>query len=442
MSPGREKTSSKRRSIMTLLGPFSLALLVTAGQIKNSKILSWIPIDLTALALSLVILASIYVTVTLGFPRVQVVIPIAIWVLFLPAVLLNPAELSDGSKVFTLYTVTFSLAIAPFFLLRCQEQRFTFIKCLASISVFAVLNGLFLSPRLADNYSLRQVLEGADTVGSSRVAFSASLVFMVLAMLREFPTILRLGSTGIALIAAYFAVSTGSRGPALSMLVALALTVALAPVFSRYRVRAVGVIAATLALVIPIALSSASEGIVRIVSVLLGEGDTSTQAREALWSNAEKMIGEYPFGAGWGFYESMYGSYPHNLILELGAETGIVVTAIFLLFIVVSIYRGIRAATTPANTVLLALLVFSFCNSMVSSDFNDNRLLIVCLFAPWAIALHKHPPLSRSYSLTPKVFEDALQQSRPLPTPWKASHRELQGRRNLRAITLPRTSRP
>lgn len=398
MYASREKTPSKRHLIMTLLGPFSLALLVTAGQVKNSQIISWIPIDLTVLALSLVILASIHVMLTLRFPRSRVAIPIAIWVLFLPAVLLNPAEVSDGDKVLRLYTVTFSLAIAPFFLLRSQEQRYRFIWFLAFISVFAVLNGLFFSPTLADDYSLRQVLEGADTIGSSRVAFSASLVFMILAMLRGFRTTLRLAFIGIALMAAYFAISTGSRGPALSTLGALVLTVALAPVFSRYRIRAVVAIAATLALVIPIAFSSASEGLVRIVSVLLGEGDSSTQAREVLWSNAEKMIGEYPFGAGWGFFESMYGSYPHNLILELGAETGIVVTAIFLLFIAVSLNRGIRAATTPADTVLLALLVFSFCNSMVSSDFNDNRLLIVCLFAPWAIASRNHPPLNRSYS--------------------------------------------
>jgi hypothetical protein len=98
MYAAREKTPSKRHPIMTLLGPFSLALLVTAGQVNNSKILSWIPIDLTALALSLVILASIHVTLTLRFPRSRVAIPIALWVLFLPAVLLNAAEVSDGKR--------------------------------------------------------------------------------------------------------------------------------------------------------------------------------------------------------------------------------------------------------------------------------------------------------------------------------------------------------
>lgn len=420
----RERTQSKSHAIMALLGPFFLALLVTAGQVKSSRIFSWIPIDLTVLALSLVVVGSIHATLSFGLPKSQVIIPIAIWVLFLPAVLLNPVEVSDGSKVFTLFTVTLSLALAPFFILRRPEQRDTFIWSLAFISAFAVLNSLFVSPTLADDFSMRQVLEGADTIGSSRVAFSASLVFLIFAMLRGFAAIHRLAFTGVALTTAYFAISTGSRGPALSMLAALALTVTLAPVFRRYRVRAIGAMAATLALVIPIGYSSASEGLVRIMGVILGEGDTSTQAREALWSEAEKMIGEHPFGTGWGFFESTQGSYPHNLILELGAETGIVVTAIFIIFIAGSLHRGIRAATTPADTVLLALLVFSFCNSMVSSDFNDNRLLIVCLFAPWAIASREHSPLNRSHSPlnhshspTHEIFEDSPQQSPPPPRP-------------------------
>lgn len=393
-------------------GPFSLALLICAGQIKNSRVLSWLPFDLTGMALLLVILTAIDAALRFGSPKSHFALPIAIWTLFLPAVLLTPNESTADNKVLTLYTVTFALAIAPFFLLRLQEQRRAFVLFLAAISVFAVVNGLYLSPTRADSYTQLQVLEGADTIGSSRVAFCASLVLLLFALLRRFHPLLRLTFVTIALTSASFAISTGSRGPALSMIAALILTVGISPIFARNRVRAIGAISVTLAVIIPIAFSSTPEGIARIVSVLLGEGDTSTQAREALWTNAEKMIVEHPFGTGWGFFESKYGSYPHNLILELGAETGVLVTAIFLVFIAASLRRAVQAAGTPANTVLLALLAFSICNSMVSSDFNDNRLLIVCLFAPWSTINRSEPLLDRPLPIS-KLEGDSLPHSRP-----------------------------
>ncbi len=210
-------------------------------------------------------------------------------------------------------------------------------------------------------------------------------MFVLFSIRRKNLLIVRLFLIFFALISIFFAVSTGSRGPILAAIMSLFITVMLAPGFKRYRLRVMSVLALIGIAAIPFIRGNAAEGAGRISSLLAGEGDTSTEARERLWGSAYRTMGENPFfGIGWGAFSERFGTYPHNLVLELTAEAGIIITTIFIVFIIFSLVRSLRAAIDIDNIIFFCLLLFSFIMAMVSNDFNGNRLLLVCLFNSWA----------------------------------------------------------
>ena len=73
--------------------------------------------------------------------------------------------------------------------------------------------------------------------------------------------------------------------------------------------------------------------------------------------------------------------YPHNLVLELGAENGLIGVLIFGALIIVTFAIGLtflKREKGLARVVVRYLLVvccFSLLNAMVSGDINDNRIL-------------------------------------------------------------------
>lgn len=375
----------KFSGILASLGPLSLALLVTSGQIKGSAALSWLPIDLTLFSLILVIVASMHSRVVDGKASSSVILPILIWVTFLPAVALNSFELTLDAKQVILFGITLPMALAPFYLLRTGHQRQYFLFSLATISLLAVFYGLFIERTLDSVYSDRIRLDGADTIGTARVALAAAIICILFATYRRYGVLVRVLLFSAALLAVFFAVATGSRGPTVAASIAILLTVAAAPAYRKFRVRALLMLAIGVVVLIPIIQASASDGVMRIVEILVGGEDTSTQARERLWSGALHMSAEFPLGAGWGAYADTYGTYPHNFILELAAETGLFVTAIFIFLLASTMIRSRRLAIDLEGATFLALLIFAVLSAMVSSDFNGNRLMIVCLFAVWAV---------------------------------------------------------
>ncbi len=78
-------------------------------------------------------------------------------------------------------------------------------------------------------------------------------------------------------------------------------------------------------------------------------------------------------------------AYPHNIILELGAETGVFGVFTFLTMIAYAIYKGIVGLNTESGFVrimiryLLIACCFTLLNAMVSYDINGNRMLFTYL---------------------------------------------------------------
>jgi len=88
-------------------------------------------------------------------------------------------------------------------------------------------------------------------------------------------------------------------------------------------------------------------------------------------------IGSFPITMGWGDIRG----YPHNIILEILSELGLVGLLIFglLLFFGVRMLLKNFVANSPLSFFVFLLFVTSFVEAFFSSDISDHRLLILSL---------------------------------------------------------------
>lgn len=157
--------------------------------------------------------------------------------------------------------------------------------------------------------------------------------------------------------------------------------------YRTYRVRAViGLIALAAVGYLYSTTLPASAGLGRIMNTLTGDNALAGDSRISIWADSLSRIVANPFGTGWGSFSiNSYFSYPHNLLLEIGVEAGVVILAIIIALIAATLIKGAGVATDWQSTVMLCLFLFSLINALVSSDINGNRLLWVTGFGIWAV---------------------------------------------------------
>ena len=114
----------------------------------------------------------------------------------------------------------------------------------------------------------------------------------------------------------------------------------------------------------------------------LEEGD---YMRERIYELAYGIFQQYPItGAGLGGYHSITGyTYPHNFILELLCETGLVGFVISLLILVIPLIRNKQGLLhiTVSNQFFFLILLGTFIRVMVSSDLTESIELFSAVFA-------------------------------------------------------------
>lgn len=114
--------------------------------------------------------------------------------------------------------------------------------------------------------------------------------------------------------------------------------------------------------------------------ILLFEGELSSrtdlwvQMREWLADDAAVVFG---YGTGsWGFMVLGHDerAYPHNIVLELLFENGVIGLFLFVLVFVFSVWAGLKVRF-PYLGVVLALICYEFLNFMKSFTISDARML-------------------------------------------------------------------
>jgi len=127
-------------------------------------------------------------------------------------------------------------------------------------------------------------------------------------------------------------------------------------------------------------------------------GGMGVQSRLQMFATAFKAMHFYPlWGTGVGgfsnfAYSTDVWAYPHNILLETGAEVGLF-GLILLVFLVGSCFRHLLQFKKKnkgkeryfLTITILSLFVFSFLGSLVSGDINENRMLFAWIGIAYAI---------------------------------------------------------
>lgn len=405
------KLEKDRPSKWNSIGAVALGILVYSGQLQASPILSWVPVNVTYVAAGIAV-AAFLLTFLRQTLTPLIFVPIGLWASFmLPAMFRVTSEYGDA-KFYILMTLTLICALAPFQILRSHTQRVAFVM---TLTVSAILSGILTlttgdtAAALSGLSTEVLILEGANTIGTARIAGTGALILLVFAITsnpssRSLLRGRRFWFLIFGLALAWVMISTGSRGPLAGIIAGIAFVVLLARIVKRRRIRTLVLLGAAIWGAYKWAESKGFVSSDRSFAWLAGERDTSTAAREDLWSIASNYAGLNPFGTGWGGFNDLPYvpseiAYPHNLFLEVYVEAGWLIGTLTLLFVVFSLWRLMVRSTSPVDAVFFALAVFTVTNAMVSGDINDNRLMWVVLGAAWVM-----PPVESISPATPSTL--------------------------------------
>jgi O-antigen ligase len=301
-----------------------------------------------------------------------------------------PGSLSPGyaSEKIQLFIV---LGILPF----VAGVLIGFVRrdLLLFLAIFGVLT---LAAAIVDVYLV--TTGQAPTLGGDRLSLSAStnpiglartmgaivlvLLFAIVSTRRGRLRLLLIAALTPAALALF---SSGSRGPVLALLFALAALLLCSRANPRTVKRllltfVIGGAAAAFA-VAAFAPPSAAQ---RALSAFTDSEQVGETSRYTLWQEAVDAIGDdwkaVVIGQGTGSFDAIdphQEKYPHNIILELWVELGVFGVLAFVVCVGSALLRLGTLTTLGGEagalaSLIVALLVFGLVNALVSSDITGN----------------------------------------------------------------------
>jgi O-antigen ligase len=211
------------------------------------------------------------------------------------------------------------------------------------------------------------------------------LLVAVYAILAATSTRARNWGLAVTPVLAVALIAAGSRGPVVAFVFGLLALVALSATSRRARRRLALVAVAGLAATIVVPLVVPGSALGRALSVIIGSASgLSSNGRSQLWSVAIASFSAHPLlGLGWGGFGTLVPGqgivYPHNILLEVGTELGLVgavaLVSIVLGFIVrlARLWRSTVGQDQLAAALLIALFLTALINACFSGAIQDNR---------------------------------------------------------------------
>lgn len=376
----------------------ALVLYTNAGLFKMDPRLNGITggVDLT-LAFGAILVAATAYYLILRRQRLVWSQEIGIMLVFCAVIVMGlaytPALGYGTDKAMRFISLTLLAFLTPFVVMKSRRDVWIFFGTWIALALVFALDAL---SRLGADTRLSAF--NATSIGMSRMLGVALLVLLFGVLMQPANRVWQIGallSIGLFLIAL---LGSGSRGPLLSLVVTVGLTVSMSVVRPDGHLRSIVILALLALLCIGVVYSGIVPSMaLQRFDILLSQAevDTSAQARVQVMEEAWRLFKTSPvLGHGIGSV-SAFGAgreqvYPHNILLELAAETGMLGLGLYLLIIAMVFRRlllKLAAGSDRASLhiALMAILIFTLLNAMVSGDINDNRDL--WLFAGMATAL-------------------------------------------------------
>jgi O-antigen ligase len=365
----------------------AVGIFYVIGFFKGDSRLESSPVDLTVSVALLMILAM---ALRLTFTEQELKLPSAFfW--YLPILLLmfmslsyTPSLTAGLDKTLRFIFLTLMGAIAPFFLVNSRVKLERFLTTLVIGAILMSINSFFML-----GGEDRLVAPSGETTA---LGFSAGLALIVMWTL-WFPR-LALGYRIICYpIVGVLAVALVGSGGRLAN-VATAVCLVLSVLFCRRLVVDLAIIAACGVAVLPFVNIPAAS--LQYLASLTRPHDAFGTRTDLMFFGLQTFLDHPLLGVGIQGYRystpnPLTYNFPHNLLLELGAELGILAVAAFLVFAFLSfreIFRLIREHRPQDLTLertVLSLLILGALDVSVSGEMNNDRLFFFLLSLPFVI---------------------------------------------------------
>jgi O-antigen/teichoic acid export membrane protein/O-antigen ligase len=337
----------------------------------------------TALGVAFVVLRSEHRTALRGLLSVPVLASLALLGLMLLRLGPSPDE-AWGSEKLQLYVADLLIPYCAAVVVGSSPRQ-TKIFFRTAFAVAFVGAVIFLAKLLGGTH---QAFDGRFSVSSAEYPInlgraSSDGVFLSLYLfIASSGKWLRLLAAAAIPLLLISLVAAGSRGPVVAFVLGLIVLLALTVVDPRYRRRiavAIGVFALA-AIVVPLAVPGSAIG--RALSTIVGSASgLSSNGRSTVWALAlQEFSQHFAFGIGWGGFAALGTGllYPHNILLEVACELGIVGLVVLCAFLVSAVrrmlilWRASEGLIRLQAAVAIALFVSAFFNACVSGAIQDN----------------------------------------------------------------------
>jgi O-antigen ligase len=263
-----------------------------------------------------------------------------------------------------------------------QSLRLFLIVTLVIVAAGAfLLVGELVTGTAQQQYSGRFAIsaqQGAINLGRDSSNGALIAIALILISTRLSTRLLAIAVLPVILVSM---LAAGSRGPVVAFLMGLFTLIVLTAASGRARrqLLLVAVVLVGAAVVVPIVVPGSAIG--RSLSTIVGSASgLSSNGRSQLWAEAYSAFARHPLvGLGTGGFAAVDPQqYPHNLVLEMAAELGVLgglavlTMLISMLRRLSAVWRRAGAADRMTATLLVSLLVSAIVNALFSGAIQDN----------------------------------------------------------------------
>lgn len=389
-------------------------LFVHAGDFKGHQYLSVISdrVDLTVL---LGILTCVSVVYRLVAGRIHVQLPptsfllpyVLIAILAAVSLTYTPSPIYGAYKFSLFVTITAGVAFLPFVIFQREAPLRRFLLGLVIFALVLTIDAFVVTPSQVDNGF--QAGSGRTYTMFGRTCAEALLITVIYISAGS-PSLAKRGFVAILSATLVFALfSCGGKGPLLAALLCIMISV---PV----RIAAFGGRLSRATRRTLVAVTSVATSVILLVTyfgnhftTFFGRLETAVDGeRMQLFGAAFQAMMSHPVsGLGIGGYASLFGMddtggvYPHNILLEVGAEMGILgaLSLSFLLYYSsrsgLAFLRNPSPEYSPFAMCFVVLLINAVANACVACDINGNRALFGWMGVVVAVNLQSWRALRR-----------------------------------------------
>lgn len=291
-----------------------------------------------------------------------------------------PAEYEYGlDKVYYIYGILLLTLFTVIVVFKNKKSLESFVFFLFLSSLFYCFLSIFLG---VDESNIRKSSIGLNPNLMAKMSIISAIFVLARIMLYYKRTFIYYIIVFISIFAVF---KTGSRGPLLAFILSFVVLYSLrsGPIKSFrliFILPILGFLLYSLIQTLPETISQRFSLEAISVSNNSDEGD-----RIQLWQTAFEVISNNIFGIGSGnFLNHSFIAVPHNIVLEIGVEYGLIPMFVFSILLILSLIKAcvsIGKDNSLLNNFIFLLFITQIVNSMLGGDLSiQSYLLYICIF--------------------------------------------------------------